>query len=131
MTRNTTFLRRALAADAIVTGVAAAQMLFGAGLLTGLLGLPEPLLRYAGLSLIPFVAIVGYLASRENPSRAAVWGVVAYNVLWAIDSVLLLVSGYVAPTALGYAFVIAQASAVAVFAQLQYVGLKRAAVAEA
>jgi hypothetical protein len=131
MTRNTTFLRRALAADAIVTGVAAAQMLFGAGLLTGLLGLPEPLLRYAGLSLIPFVAIVGYLATRESPSRAAVWGVIAYNVLWAVDSMLLLVSGYVAPTALGYAFVIAQASAVAVFAQLEYVGLKRAAAVEA
>jgi hypothetical protein len=37
----------------------------------------------------------------------------------------LLVSGWVAPTALGYAFVIAQAAVVAVLAELQIAGLRR------
>lgn len=38
---------------------------------------------------------------------------------------LLLIGNWVAPTMLGYAFVIGQAAAVALFAELQYVGLKR------
>ena len=49
------------------------------------------------------------------------------NLLWAVDSLLLLVTGWVAPTTLGYAVVVGQALAVAVFAGLQYVGLRRAA----
>ena len=61
-------------------------------------------------------------------SRAAVWAIIAYNVLWSVDSVVLLVSGYVAPTALGYAFVIFQAVVVAGFAALQIVGLRKEAV---
>jgi hypothetical protein len=46
-------------------------------------------------------------------------------VLWAAASGLLLASGWVAPTALGYAFVIGQAAVVALLGELQYVGLRR------
>ena len=59
---------------------------------------------------------------------AAAWAVIAFNALWSIDSIVLLVSGYVAPAALGYAFVIFQAVVVAGFAGLQYVGLRKEAV---
>ena len=71
------------------------------------------------MSLIPYAAIVAYVGTRPDVSRAAVWAIIAYNVLWSIDSVVLLVSGYVSPTALGYAFVIFQAAVVAGFAGLQ------------
>ena len=123
--RSSTFLRAALAGDAAVSGATGLLMIVAAGYVDGLLGLPAGLMRYAGLSLLPFAALVGWLASRESVPRAAVWGVIAYNALWSIDSLLLLVSGWVAPTALGIAFVIAQALVVAVFAELQYFGLKR------
>ena len=53
------------------------------------------------------------------------------NVVWAIDSVVLLFTGWVAPSLLGYAFVIGQAGVVAVLADLEYVGLRRAAVVAA
>jgi hypothetical protein len=128
---NTLFLRRALLADAVVSGGAGLLMLLGAGLLDGLLGLPAGLLRYAGASLLPFAAIVGTLGTRLSPALPAVWAVVAYNALWALDSVLLLVSGWVAPTVLGYGFVPAQAGAVALFAGMQWAGSRRAAVREA
>jgi hypothetical protein len=122
------FLRLALIADAAVSGATGLLAFAGAGILDGLLGLPADLLRYAGLSLIPYAAIVAYVGTRANVSRAAVWAIVAYNGLWSIDSVVLLVSGHVAPTALGYAFVIFQAVVVAAFAGLQVVGLRREAV---
>ncbi|MBX9774552.1 MAG: hypothetical protein K2Y71_09075 [Xanthobacteraceae bacterium] len=125
------FLRLALFADAAVSGATGLVAFAGAGILDALLGLPTDLLRYAGLSLIPYAAIVAYVGTRPNLSRAAVWAVVTYNTLWAIDSVVLLVSGAVAPTALGYAFVIFQAAVVAGFAGLQVVALRKETVVTA
>ena len=74
---------------------------------------------------MPYVAFVGLAATRGDISRPAVWSIIAANVLWAVASGLLLVSGWVAPTALGYAFVIGQAAVVALLGELQYVGLGR------
>ena len=119
------FLRRSLILDAVASGATGALMLAGAGLLEGWLGLPAALLRAAGLVLVPYVAFVGYLATRETLTPAAVWTVVAANGLWTAASIGLLLSGWVAPTALGYAFVIAQAAVVAAFGELQYVGMRR------
>ena len=67
--------------------------------------------------------------TRETIARGAVWAIVAANALWAVASVGMLVSGLVAPTILGYAFVIAQAAVVALLGELQYAGLKRPVVA--
>jgi hypothetical protein len=118
-------LRQALLSDAVTTAACAALMIAGAGFLEGLLGLPATLLRVAGLVLIPFVAYVAMLGMRERVSRMAVWSVIGLNALWVVDSVLLLVSGYVAPTAAGIAFVLAQAAVVALYAELQFMGLRR------
>jgi hypothetical protein len=125
------FLRRSLLLDAVASGATGALMLAGAGLLEGWLGIPAALMRGAGLVLVPYVAFVGYLATRETMTPAAVWTVIAANALWAAASGALLLSGWVAPTALGYAFVLAQAVAVAAFGELQYVGLRRPAAAVA
>ena len=119
------FLRKSLMLDAVATGATALILIAGAGLLDGLLGLPVALMREAGLILVPFVAFVAWVGTREDVARGAVWTIIAANALWVAASIGLLVSGWVAPTALGYAFVIAQAAVVALFAKLQYDGLKR------
>ena len=124
-------LRRALVADAAISGSTGLLMTLGADALAGLLGVPAGLLRYAGLSLLPYAAILAYLATRAGLPRPAVWAVIACNAFWAADSLLLLVTGWVGPTALGYAFVIAQALAVVAFAEAQHLGLRRSAAAVA
>ena len=129
--RSNSFLRTVLLADAIASGATGLLMIAGAGLLEGLLGLPVALLREAGLLLIPYVAFVAYDGTRATISRAAVHAVIGLNVLWVAGSIGLLVSGWVAPTMLGYAFVIAQAAVVGVLAELQLVGLRRSATAAA
>lgn len=126
---TSTLLRRVLFADAATCIAAGLLMMFGSGFLEQILGLPAGLLRYAGISLMPFAAFLVYLATRENLSQAIVWTVIVLNVLWTADSLLLLVTGWVAPTELGYTFVIAQALGVAVFAGLEYFGLKKSATA--
>jgi hypothetical protein len=119
------FLRQALLADALITGATALLLILGAGLLTGLLDLPAALLRYAGLILVPFVVFVGYIARREHINRSQVWTVIVANALWAAASIGLLFSSWVAPNLLGSIFVIFQALVVAVFAELQYMGMRR------
>ena len=44
------------------------------------------------------------------------------NAIWAVDSIILLLS-MVTPNALGYAFIIFQALVVAAFAEIQYIGI--------
>ena len=125
------FLRRALLLDAGVSGAAALLLLAGAPLLSPLLGLPQALLVWAGIAMVPFVVLLVAVARRDAASRMTLVDIIAINALWVAGSVGLLVSGLVAPTALGYAFVLAQAAAVALFAILQFLGLRRAGMAAA
>ena len=129
--QSNSFLRTVLLADAIASGATGLLMIAGAGLLEGLLGLPVALLREAGLVLIPYVAFVAWVGTREAISRSAVQAIIVLNVLWVAGSIGLLVSGWVAPTMLGTAFVIAQAAVVAVLAELQFIGLRRSPAAAA
>lgn len=120
------FLRRTLLADAVASAATGLLLAAGAELLTDWLGLPASLMRYAGLSLLPFAAIVLFVGLRQVPPRAAVLAIIAYNAMWAIDSFMLLASGWVAPALLGSAFVAMQAVTVGTLAMLQWIGVKRA-----
>lgn len=120
-----TLLRYALIGDAVASGATGLLLALGAGALTQLLGFPEPLMREAGLILLPYAAAVAYIGTRETMSRRSVWAVIALNAIWAADSMILIVSGWVSPTMLGYAFVLAQALVVIIFAEMQYFGLRR------
>jgi hypothetical protein len=122
-----TFLRRALALDAVATGATALLVGFGAGFLEPLLGIPAGLMHGAGLVLAPFVALVAWAAIQRRVAPAIVWTIVLANAAWVLASVALLGSGWIHPTLLGTLFVIAQSVVVGVFAELQYVGLRRAA----
>jgi hypothetical protein len=126
------FLRRAIQGDAIITGAMAVLLVAAAGLLGPLLNLPVSFLREVGFFLVVYAALVGFLGTRELMPKFAVWLVIGANALWAIDSIALLFTGWVAPNLLGQVFVVAQALAVAAIAELQYIGLKRSgAVVEA
>jgi hypothetical protein len=119
------FLRRAILADASFSGVAALLLTFGAGTLATLLNLPEELLRESGLFLIAYTALVGWLGVREAMPKALVVIVITGNAAWTIASISLLFSSAVTPNLLGEAFVVMQAIVTGVFAELQYIGLRK------
>ncbi|WP_458760350.1 hypothetical protein ACSVBT_05985 [Afipia sp. TerB] len=125
------FLRRALLADAIVSGAMALLLTLSAGMLTSLLNLPEALLRESGLFLIAYAAFVGLLGSRAAMQKPLVLLVIVGNAAWTLASIALLLSGAVSPNLLGIAFVVMQAIAVGVFAELQLIGLRKSAPAMA
>ena len=119
------FLRRAIQADAIFSGVSAALLTFGAGELASLLNLPEALLRESGLFLIAYTALVGWLGTRQTMPKALVGIVIVGNAAWTLASIALLLSDAVTPNLLGEAAVAMQAIVVGVLAELQYTGLRR------
>jgi hypothetical protein len=123
------FLRNALLADALVSGAAAALMIAGAVLLGPLLGLPEALLFWAGVALVPFVALVYVTARRASVPRLLVLDIALVNAAWVAGSFAIMLAGLVTPNLLGVLFITAQALAVALFAALQVMGLRSAPVA--
>ncbi len=117
------FLKYALLGDASASGVTGAIMAGGAGFLAGLLNLPERLLLYAGLFLLPYAAIIAIIGTRKKIPHGAVWCIIVLNVLWALESFWILGNSQVIPTTLGYLFVVIQAVTVLGFAIAQYLGL--------
>jgi hypothetical protein len=125
MIHSSQFLRRALLADAIFSGLSAVVMTLDAGALAGFLNLPEALLPETGLFLIVYTMLVGWLGTRPSVPKALVMIVVAGNAAWTLASLVLLLSGAVSPNLLGEIVVVAQAIATGLFAELQYIGLRR------
>ena len=87
--------------------------------------LAEALLRETGLFLIAYAIFVGWLGMRPSMPRALVMIVVAGNAAWTLASIALLFSGAVSPNLLGEIVVVMQAIATGVFAELQYIGLRK------
>jgi hypothetical protein len=124
-------LRRAIQIDAVVSGAMALLLSFAAGMLAPLLHLPEALLLESGLFLIAYAALVGWLGTRATMPKLLVLVIIIGNALWTLGSIGLLFSDAVTPNLLGQIFVAAQAITVGVFAELQYIGLRRSAAAQA
>ena len=125
MILSSLFLRRALLADAVFSGVTAVVLTLDASALAPFFSLPEALLRETGLFLIAYTALVGWLASRAVVPKPLVLLVVVGNAAWTVGSGALLFSGAVSPNLLGELMVVAQAIATGVFAELQYMGLRK------
>ena len=125
MINPSTFLRRAIQADAIFSGASAVLLTVGAGTLAPLLNLPEALLLETGLFLIAYAALVGWLGTRPAMPKALVLIVILGNAAWTLASIALLFSGAVTPNLLGELFVAAQAIVVGALAELQYIGLRK------
>lgn len=125
MINPSSFLSRALLADAVFSGVSAVGLTLGAGALASFLNLPEALLLETGLFLIAYTALVGWLGTRQSVLKALVLLVIVGNAAWTLASIALLFSGAVTPNLLGEIVVVAQAIATGVFAELQYIGLRK------
>ena len=126
MIQPSSFLRRVLLADAAVSAAVGALMALGAGAMQAFLGLPAAMLTIAGVALFPYAAYLVWLATRATVPRVAVWVPIALNVIWAADCLLVLFATGLQPTLVGEAFVVVQVITVLAFAELEFIGLRRA-----
>jgi hypothetical protein len=121
----TSLLRRALVIDALVSGATGLLLVIAGGWLAALLDVPEALLRYSGIVLLPFAIVVALVARQDAVARPSVVAIIVVNIAWVAASAWLALGDRIQPNALGYAFIVMQAIAVAAFAELQYVALRR------
>lgn len=122
---NSPFLRATLLADAVMGLAAAPITIFGAGLLSAWLALPEGLLFWAGVALVPIAAFLLMMAFRPEIPKSWLREIVFINASWTVASLGILLFGLVQPNMLGAAFVIVQAVAVGGFAWLEAIPLRR------
>jgi hypothetical protein len=122
--RNTPFLRNTLLADAAMGLAAAALLVIGSGSLSPLLALPESLLFWAGVALLPIAIFLVVLARKEMVQRTWLREIVFINWAWVAASIGILLVAPITPNMLGIGFVLAQAIAVAAFAVLEGLALK-------
>lgn len=122
---NSSFLKSVLLVDAVATTATGLLLVVASTFLSPVLGLPARFLTAAGLPLLPFAAYVGWLGVRPTAPATAIRLIVWINALWVAGSVGLVLARVFEPTALGIAFVLAQAAAVGILAAFQLAGLRR------
>jgi hypothetical protein len=129
-TDRTGLLRLALKLDALASGAMGALILAGMGaagqVVTELVGVPSGLMWGLGGFLVAYAAGVWLVGAPASINRTAAWSVVGLNLLWVIESVALVVLGWLPLTSIGVALVLVQAVAVLLLAGLQWLGLRRA-----
>lgn len=113
-------LRQSLQLDAIASGAMGVGLAALASPAEKHLGLPVGLSIGVGIFLLVWAGFVGWAASRD--SRALGREIALLNVGWIALSVVAL--SVLDLTGVGVAFVIVQAAAVAVFAELQWLGAR-------
>lgn len=132
MSFSAPFVRNLLLLDAVTCAVMGLLLVAAHGFIAGLTGIPSPLLLWAGAVLFPVAAFIAVIGTRRPPPAAGILLIVLGNTAWVIGSVLLVVMDWIAPNALGVAFILLQAVAVALFAVLEQRALHSgAAVARA
>ncbi len=123
-------LRYSLRANAAFSSVCGVASLASAAPLAASLGIPEPaLLTGLGVQLLLFAGLLMLLASRPVIRPSLALAVVAADVLWVVGTVPLVLSG--ALSTAGNWTALAIADVVALFAVLQYVGIRRTRVPRA
>lgn len=119
-------LRLALKADAVASGGLGALALAAGGLLDGPLGLTRGFLVAVGVFLLAYAAFLVVIATRSRVIAPAVWLVIVGNAAWVIASVVFTFVDWYPLTTLGVVVVLAQALVVAVLAEMQVIGLRKA-----
>lgn len=120
-------LRKLLFLDAGTCIAMGVLLVSSAGFLSDLLSVPAALLFYAGVILLPVAAFMAVTAVRTPVSRLAVRSILAGNVLWVVASLGLVLGAWISPNALGYAFILFQAAAVALLTVFEQLTWRRAA----
>lgn len=117
---NPLSLKALLVLDALTCAAMGAALLVAAAPVGAVTQIPHALLQVAGLSLLPIAAFMAVTSAFVLTSRWAVGIVILGNALWVAASILLPLSGFIAPNALGWSFLLGQAAIVAWLAKLEF-----------
>ncbi|MEC4015237.1 hypothetical protein [Streptomyces sp. H27-D2] len=123
-------LRTVLRIDSASTAVMAVFLIAASGLLSSPTGMPMALSVAFGIYQLGGAAALALIAGYPTIPRGLGWAVIAVNVLSSVGCLILAFTGFAPLTGLGVAFMLAGAVVVAVFAELELIGLRRMARTE-
>lgn len=118
------FLPRVMALDGASCALTGAAQLALTDALARLTGLPAGLLIGTGVFLLGYALVAAWLAVRQSVPRTLIGLVAVGNLGWAVGCVLLMAAGPFALSALGMAWLLAQAVTVLLLADAQWMGLR-------
>lgn len=119
-------LRRVLQANMIFSGLSGLLLTVGADPLSRWLGIPAAwMLVVIGISLLGFAWQLFQTARQSPIDLRQANAILLMDVAWVVGSALLLFSGWVAFTTAGWWAVLLVADVVALFAVLEFVGIRR------
>jgi hypothetical protein len=120
-----TDVRRSLLLDAAVSGAFGVLVAAGSPWLDGVLGGPVAFLVPLGVFLVLYAGAL-WLIARVGAPAPLVRAVIAGNAAWTALSVAAVAFDWLTLTTTGTVLTLAQAAAVALLAELQLAGLRRA-----
>ena len=124
-------LRFALRLDGVASIGVGLVVCLGLSATAHALGAPPALMLGTGLFCVAYGAVAFWLGSRPYLRSAPIRAIAIGNGLWAAGSIWLGFSGWLVPTEVGLALLLAQAAAVGLFALLQFLGLRQSELAPA
>lgn len=111
--------------DAAMSGVSGAVLVAGGAFLDGTTGIPAGWLVAIGLFFLVYAAALAAIVRAGTPPSLARL-VVMGNAAWVVLSIVALAADWLTPTTTGSVLIGLQAAAVALVAELQLLGLRRA-----
>ena len=122
---RTNLLRYTLRGDAFITIITGTICLADAPPLAALLGIQPPMaLEILGAVLVLYGAFLFYTAAQAQLSRRIVIAAIVLDLIWVIDSAILLVAGWLPLTSAGMWTIGLIAVAVVVVAEFKFFGLQ-------
>lgn len=127
---RTQFLRRALMADGIVSGLSGLPLVAAPSLIASWIGLRSAVVvAMVGVSLVIYGLALVRHARRETLRRAEAALTIALNVAWLVGTVVVVVAGWLNRE--GNWALILVGDVVLVFAALEAIGLRKMSALEA
>jgi hypothetical protein len=123
---KSSFLDKVLRADGIFALFSGTLLVIAASPIANLIAIDQPvILIVLGLVLFGYGAMLLVSAGRENMNRQVAWLAIILNSVWVIASYLGLFLGWFPVNTAGNWAIALVAEAVAIFAILEYIGLRR------
>ena len=124
--KRSSLLKNALRGNALFSGISGAISLLGAQSIAELTGLESSLIfTILGIVLIVYGIDLWWVSSRDPIDHRFAWAAIILDVLWVAGSAAILLSGWPALSVAGRWMVFVIAELVALFAIVQFIGLRR------
>lgn len=124
--QKSNLLRNALRGNALFSGTSGLVALLAAPSLAAFTGIEPPIIFVVlGIVLILYAVDLWWVASRQTINRRLAWAAIILDILWVAGSVALLLFGWLPLTVAGSWTIALLAEVVAIFAVLQFIGLRR------